>query len=203
MDNCFKKSSKIADELRTKGNSYFIRRQYLDALTYYNQSLCYAEPETESLALAFANRSSVYLESKLFRKCLKNIQLAKDYNYPKDKLKTLIDRETKCLNLMKIHHDKENKLKHWDYFKLSHPANKKIPYIADCLEVKSNQKYGRYIITNKDLKVGDIVSIEEPSCQLLFDNSKGYSYCVRCCTDQYLDLLPCTDCVTSKQLIII
>ena len=194
----FKKSTKMADEFRIEGNRCYIRKQYLDALIYYNKSLCYAEQGSESFAFAFANRASVYLESKLFRKCLKNIQLAKENNYPKDKMRILNERELKCKSQMKNNYERERKIDNWNVFELTHPANKKIPYIVDCLEVKSNEKYGRYIITNKDLSVGDIVAIEEPSCQVLFDVTKGYSYCVYCCKDELLDLLPCSDCVTSK-----
>lgn len=198
MEMLFKKSNKMADEYRTDGNRCYIRQEYLDALIYYNKSLCYAEQGSESLSFAFANRASVYLELKLFRKCLKNIQLARDNNYPKDKLRILNERETKCQNLMKTNYERERKIDNWNFFELTHPANKKIPYLADCLEVKSNEKYGRYIITNIDLAVGDIVAIEEASCQMLFDVTKGYSYCVYCCKDELLDLFPCSDCVTSK-----
>lgn len=197
MEMSFEKSNKMADEYRTEGNRCYIRKQFLDALIYYNKSLCFAEQGSESLAFAFANRASVYLELKLFRKCLKNIELARD-NYPIDKLRILNERESKCQNLMKNNYERERKMDNWDFFELTHPANKRIPYIADCLEVKSNEKYGRYIITNIDLSVGDIVAIEEPSCQILFDVTKSYSYCVYCCKDELLDLLPCSDCVTSK-----
>ncbi|CAO1422621.1 unnamed protein product [Diamesa serratosioi] len=197
MTMWFKKSTKMADEFRTEGNRYYDGREYLNALIYYNMSLCYAEKGSESLGIAFANRASVYLESNLFRICLKNIQLARAHNYPESKKKTLDDRELKCRDLMKIHPDEELVEKHWDYFKLSYPANKKYPHITDCLEVKSDEKYGRYIITNKDLKVGDIVSIEEPFCHVSFGSVKRYTYCVNCCKKQLLDLFPCPDCVTT------
>lgn len=202
MEMSFKKSNKMADEFRIEGNRCYIRQKYLDALIYYNKSLCYAEEGSESLAFAYANRASVYLESKLFRKCFKNIQLARDHKYPEDKLRILNEREIKCKKLMKNDYEMERKMDNWDFFELSHPSNEKVPYIAECLEVKSNEKYGRFIITNKDLSVGDIVAIEEPSCQVLFDATKGFSYCVNCCKDELLDLFPCSDCVTSKYLII-
>lgn len=55
----------------------------------------------------------------------------------------------------------------------SQPTNKKFPFIDKCLKLKRNQKYGRYIVTKKSCKFGDIVGIEKPSCFIRFGvNSK-------------------------------
>lgn len=80
-----------------------------------------------------------------------------------------------------------------DFFKLSHPPNPKIPFIAECLELKSEEQFGRYIVTNKRLKPGEIIAIEEPFCKCLL-RGENYKYCCNCLNDNSLYLIPCPNC---------
>jgi hypothetical protein len=106
------------------------------------------------LSLAYANRSAVYFEVGKYEECLQNIQLAKNSNYPKDKLKKLIEREEKCKKLKQENVGKAKEIPD-KFFKLSYPpiAN---PNFAGCLELRDKKYY-----TNRDLKPGDIVFIGE------------------------------------------
>ncbi|KAJ6635795.1 SET and MYND domain-containing protein 4 [Pseudolycoriella hygida] len=193
------KSDKRSGELRADGNVFYIKRQFFDALLKYNESLCYAEVDTENAGLVYANRSAVYFEMKLFDKAIKNIELAKLHKYPEKNFEILDRRATKC-NEMKG--DRDTTSDPWNLFKLTYPANKAVPFIADCLELKESEKYGRHIITNKPLKVGDVVSIETPFCSVLLSESKFvevppaniYQRCSNCLQDSTLDLIPCSTC---------
>lgn len=80
-----------------------------------------------------------------------------------------------------------------EFLKLSHDSNPKIPYIVNCLELKDNQTYGRYVVTNKKLNPGEIIAIERPfsKCLLKYEVHK---YCCNCLKDNCLDLFPCPDC---------
>lgn len=192
------KSNAKSNELRTEGNKFYSERKFYDALIKYNESLCFAEVESETFGLAYANRSAVFFEMKLYDKCLRNIELAKQNHYPEKNFEILDKREEKCKELEKT----QPKKSPWNFFKLSHPANKKIPFIIDCLEVKSDEKYGRHIITNRALKVGDILSIEKPFCGVLLSESNLHKIphanifqrCSYCLKENALNLMPCKTC---------
>lgn len=64
----------------------------------------------------------------------------------------------------------------WTYFKLSHSPNEKIPFIVDCLELKTDQKYGRHIVTTRDLQPGDVIAIEK----IVFPNIQKTAIYSRC-----------------------
>jgi SET and MYND domain-containing protein 4 len=158
-----RKSNERAGILRVEGNSFYTQRKFFNAILKYNESLCFADPSSDNLGHAFANRSAVYFEMKLYEKCLKNIELAKQNHYPEKSFEVLDKRGEKCKELMKT--SREKILDPWNFFKLSYPANEKLPFIADCLEVKKSEKYGRHVITNRPLKVGDIIVVEKPFCR--------------------------------------
>ena len=191
MNDC--KSNQKSDETRTEGNEKFSHRSFFDAMAKYNESLCFAEPGTANLGLAYANRSAVYFENKLYEKCIKNIKLARENHYPEKNLEVLKKREDKSTEAMKRQRD-ESTTPVRSPLKLTGPANKNIPFISDCLELKSDKKFGRYIVTNRYLKVGDVLAIEEPFSKIL----KGkfiYQRCASCFKDNLLDLIPCRGCI--------
>jgi SET and MYND domain-containing protein 4 len=193
-----KKCNVKSEQLRIDGNKFYTQRSFFEALLKYNESLCYAETGSENLGFAFANRSAVFLEMKLYDKCLNNIELAKQNNYPEKSFEILNKREEKCKEMMK----NEKSSATWNFFKLSHPPHKNIPFIADCLEVKISEKYGRHVITNRQLKVGEIIAIERPFCSILLSESKFvqvperniYQRCSNCLAENALDLIPCSTC---------
>ena len=175
-----------AEVLRKKGNVNAENKIFGSALNFYNESLCQASQGKESLALTYAERSAVCFECDEFESCLRNIQLALDHKYPSNKIAVLNERKFECLKLMESNKKRGN---HWEFLKLTYPANDKIPFIVDCLELNTNEKYGRHIITNKDLKVGDIVAIEKPYSAHLDGNY--YGYCSTCCSRKPFDFIPC------------
>lgn len=71
-----------SDSLRTEGNKFFYEKSYHNAMLKYNESLCFAEANSETMGLAYANRSALYFEMKLFDNCLRNINLARQNKYP-------------------------------------------------------------------------------------------------------------------------
>jgi SET and MYND domain-containing protein 4 len=192
------KCEETAEKFRSEGNLHFRNRDYHQALLAYNQSLCYAQ--ANDLSLAYANRSAVYLEAKLYDECLENIKLARDLGYPKEKLEKLNERNQKCKKLMKTH-QKDPGNEPWNFFKLSHSPNKKIPFIINCLELCENEKYGRYLITKKNLKTGDVIAIEEPFYKFI-DNGVYHSRCANCLKSNHLNLTPCALCTKGKICII-
>lgn len=194
-----RKDDSAATKFRNEGNLLYKQANFFKALIKYNESLCHAETDY-NLALGYGNRSAVFLEFNLFSQCLNNIRLARECNYPKEKMSTLNNREAKCLKLLK---DKQQPASNdFDYFKISYEPHPTIPFIIDGLELKMDLKYGRHIITSKHLKVGDIISIETPIFSLLNSNpalhngieSNKFNYCSFCFKNNVLDLIPCDKC---------
>lgn len=184
-----KKDNNNSTKHRNAGTKAFKKADYHEAMLRYNQSLCLAEQHSINQSLAFGNRSAVYLEIGQFELCLKNIQLAMDNGHPNPE--KLEERKNKCLEMMK----KDRKSD--DNFKLSHEANEKIPYIAACLQMREDQNYGRYIITNKDLKVGDIISIE-PLFAAIPSVAENFLRCYNCFESKMMDLMPCEHCANGE-----
>lgn len=175
------------------GDKLYNNKNYYESLINYNKSVCSSEINSFVAAKAYARRSAVYFVIKSYDKCLKNIQLARDHGYPKDNIEVLNKRQEKCIKkLNKVQPKVTDNL-----FKLSHEANEKNPSIAACLQLREDQQYGRHIITDKDLKVGDIIAIE-PNFVGYPQNSEKFSRCYNCFKSDLMDLIPCNHCADGK-----
>lgn len=185
------KSVAAAESYRIKGNEFYKQRNFREALVEYNKSICCAPAESKELGLAYANRSSIYFELRMYRTCVENIKLARKSHYPDEKMKVLNDREEKCHKLIKsgaldIDFDV------WDFFKLSYKPNKKVPFIIEGLELAESEKYGRMIVTTRDLKAGNIIAIEKPCFTELEVYAKDH--CNYCLKNNHFSLMPCEKC---------
>ncbi|EDW35856.1 GL16991 [Drosophila persimilis] len=186
-DKCNKRSV----EFRMLGNEQFSlkNRKYFQALELYNKSICFAEPNSEHLSIGYANRSAVLFEWKRYRDCLANIELARKANYPARLSHKLDKRERDCQQLLEqqppdvVPHE----------FKLSFDSHAQVPYIADCLELRESPDEGRFVVTNRDLVVGDLVAVEQPFCSTLLPPMR-YIRCATCKRENYLTLIPCDSC---------
>ena len=198
------KSSESADSSRAEGNKYYCERSFFDALVKYNESLCYAPEESEAIGLAYANRSAVYFEMKLYEKCLKNIELAKLNGYPEKNFHILDKRIQKCHEL--TNEQQQVTENPFEFVKLSYKANPRLPFVVNCLELRQSDVFGRYIVTTQDLNVGDILAIEEPHFKIIKSDSRydscpemnKYQRCSVCLKDNLMDLIPCPYCISSE-----
>ena len=142
------------------------------------------------LALAYANRSAAYLEESKYDECLLNIQWARENDYPADKLEKLKEREDKCKELKASGFKHENAVPD-GYFNLSYPPNPKIPFLADCLEIRLIAEGRRGIFTKRDLKAGDIVAVEEPIIKFADGSFGQVDKCYNCLKVNMMNLIPC------------
>lgn len=197
------KSDKLAVYLKNEGNLLYRDRKFHEALIKYNKSLCHSEKNSENLGFVYGNRSAVCLELKKYQKCLKNIQLAIGY-YPKENMDVLWNREKKCRELRAKNNKNDTKI----FFKLSHKPNRAIPYVIDGLEMRQNEKFGRHLVTNKDLHVGDIITIEKAFSSVLLtqsnfvevDPNNKYLRCAYCLKTNGFELVPCKGCCDGENL---
>lgn len=193
------KSSEKSFALRQEGNEFYKKKNFFDALVKYNESLCSSESTSEHRGHAYANRSAVYFELKLFDKSINNIELALKHNFPKENEEILLSRKEKCRKMGKNSSQK-------NFFKLTFPSHEKMSSLANCLELKSNEKFGRHIVTKEKINFGDVISIETPYVKVLTNKSKFdeinqrniFQRCNFCLKDNKLDLIPCDGCCLGK-----
>lgn len=186
-----KKSDELALNHRLRGNEFFKNRKYFSALCAYNESLCFAEAESEMLGLSYANRSAVFLEIQEFNHCRENIELAKQFKYPETNSNKLHTRERLCGESHEIKTDERKTLR------LTNKPNPKYPFVADCLELRCSEELGRHIVTERTLKTGEVIAIERPFGSMLLPNCV-VKRCTNCLQQNQLNLLPCTSCTSGK-----
>jgi SET and MYND domain-containing protein 4 len=189
----YAKNDYKSTEFRKSGNKCFENKRYYDALEFYNKSICYAEPGTENLSIGYANRSAVYMKWQLFDKCLQNIRLAKEANYPGRLRPKLEKRIVEC---QEFKNTKRALTPEIHVPKLSYPAHAQIPFMADSIELVENEKFGRHLIAKRDLKVGDIVLLEKPF-EVRLGKLHQYRRCTNCLAENELTLIPCPDCTSA------
>lgn len=189
------KSEQKSVEARNVGNHYFVKeKDYVSALEWYNKSLCYAPFGSDSMGIAYANRSAIYLGAGFYNFCLENIELALANDYPEKLKPKLEQRKKECLELMNNNIDSFEKYsKENRNIKLSYAANDKIPFVINGLEYANSPEYGRHVRATHDLYPGDVIIVEKAYSKSLL-NSAVYSYCANCLEPKFFNLKPCNKC---------
>lgn len=127
------------------------------------------------------------MEEECVAECLINIQWALENGYPADKIQKLNERKAKCKKLMRTKFSKD--IKKEDIIKLSYPANPKVPFLIEGIEVRVTEKFGRGIYTTRDLKAGDIIGIDTAHMALI--KHTNYNRCCNCSKKSMFNLIPC------------
>lgn len=185
-----------SDQLRELGNDEFRNSQhfnYTNAFFLYNLALLKAGENKVKAALCYGNRSAVYMEMNYYSHCLKNIELAEKH-FPRDKLPRLQQRREKCLKMMNEDGMNNDKMvdPHRNAFRLSYLANRTVPFFVNVLELRENEKYGRHLITTRDLKAGDVIFQADPFC---IPTTKSQSWsCYNCERVNNFDLMASVTC---------
>jgi tetratricopeptide (TPR) repeat protein len=129
----------------------------------------------------------------MYTHALNNIDMAVQSGYPNDKMDTLMKRKEKCELLLDEDKDRFMREKIGsEFLKLSYKPNPRLPFIAECLKL-TTIKSSYNITTRRDLKVGDVVAIEEPFSKTI-DVSNYNEACANCLQDNYYDLVACMWC---------
>ncbi|XP_052862156.1 SET and MYND domain-containing protein 4 [Anopheles cruzii] len=202
------KDTRTANDTRSKGNDLFHPKvkRYIEAIKWYNESLCFSESGSEERALAYANRSAACYELHRYGECLENIRLARASNYPARLMEKLLKREQAAKqalqcndvnnNLKNDKDDTRRNQKQPHSLTLTYDANRTVPQVANCLELTQSDQFGRYVVTNRDLKAGDVVAIEKPTHTLLLDKFR-HMRCDFCHHERPYTLIPCEGCTVA------
>lgn len=193
FDSMCRKDDEKADCFRLAGDRKFKNFEYAKAVESYNTSLCYAVPESAKILMALLERASVFITIELFDEALQNIDLGYVIARDENERHLLGIKKNKCLEAME-------KLKSIMQYrkiipkqltpKLSFAPRRNIPFAGNCLEIAESDKFGRHVITTKDLSPGDILVLEAPFTSVL-DKSMLYKRCNNCNRSNNYNLIPC------------
>ncbi|XP_055299498.1 SET domain-containing protein 3-like [Sitodiplosis mosellana] len=195
--NQAQKDNRRSTEWRFKGKDLFRQGNWIEAVKCYNKSLCFAEIGSEHVALAYSNRSACYFHMKLFKDVLVDIELAKSANLPDRLIPKLEQRKNESLRLMSA-------VKRMDIFKpkLSYKANEHFPCMANVVEMKYSQEFGRHLVAKCDIPVGKTVLVENDIPRIRDEVMVCYTClrvntnCVACpnCADVTFCSIDCMNC---------
>lgn len=183
------KNNKSSVDHRNEGNKKFADKNWLEAIESYNKSLSFAENKSPNVGLAYANRSACFYKLELYEKCLIDIQFAKKSNYPKNLMGKLDERKENCMKYMKSAEKPA-----FVEPKLSFEADKNIACMANSVQLKFDNKFGRHFIATHDIGVGDIIFRDEFFISMVPHDS--YKRCSVCSTE-YDNLYPCARCTNA------
>ena len=188
----FQKNSVTSTAFREKGNEFFKRKNFKDALHYYTMSAMFAGNEDKELGMAFANRSAVFVELNDPETALADIELALAKNYPKASVGKLEQRKLKCQELIrkKIEEDEKNKelvnqvekeIKSRRFIRdkmlrILKP-NPLMTAAADCVEIKFDDDQGRHLVVNRDVPAGKTGKVLHPQIKNDLLNVRLISAC--------------------------
>lgn len=190
------KSDSEAKLFREEGKELFADEKYANAMKKFNHSLRLAQNDSEEVGLAYANRSSCFFHMKMLEECMVDLKLAKKTNYPSHLMPKLEKRIVQCTVLLK---DEKYKTQ----FELREPTlsfseHKKFAGVADCLEIWTDDAFGRHIITTRDLEVGQTILTERPfSIVPTKYMNQGRDRCVHC-FKEFKNFITCKNCISSR-----
>lgn len=180
------KDDSLAVNYRNQGNIKFRQQNMIDAMNLYNRSLCFANAGSENVSLAYANRSACFLHLNMYDKCLADIELATQANYPQRLMEKLHKRRADCLKLKETCVQYEEKVP-----KLSYEADEQFPALANVLKIECDEQYGRHVVAKSDVEVGQIVLVEEAFISKNLGDE--FSSCT-ICLKRFANFIACDEC---------
>lgn len=103
------KSSALSLKFRNEGNAAYCQKNDSKAIVFYTRSISVALPDSEELAIAFANRSAVLFRRKDYVHCFVDIKRALNGKYPESMRPKLAIRKKRCIQKIEKQNDR-NKL---------------------------------------------------------------------------------------------
>lgn len=180
------KDNDLSIAYRLQGNDLFRENKIVEAMERYNESLCYTEIGTENLSMVYANRSSCFLALKMYAEALIDIDLAVNANYPDRLMPKLMKRQANCIRLMQVAPQRQQFQP-----KLSFERHDKYPCLANLLQIKSNETFGRHITATQNIDVGKIIMVEQCFGSVSVDDQR---MCCAMCMKTKTNLIACSMC---------
>lgn len=183
-----RKCNQVALKLQNKADEELKKKKWHKAMNFYNESLKYAENNSENVCLAYAHRSLCFFHLELYEKCLVDINLATLTNRSEYLINELAKRRQMCLEQLTKDDDQRDFAQ-----KLSHESDENFPGLANVLKIVSDEKYGRHIIAKCDIKVGKIILLEEAFASQAVKEKPNEITC-ETCSRNWMNFIACKNC---------
>lgn len=183
----------VKDQLKREA-TFKTKELYVNALEEINKALCFAPTNSASLGILYASRAQVLGEMKLYAEAIESIKLALDNDYPEFKRESLEDLQFEYEDRLssECKKDPEKKFR----ITLSYPACHRNPYVIADMHIEKDCQYGRHLIADRDLKVGDVICIEKPFVKCIQPEQR-YMRCTHCLKEAPHLLIPCPSCTSA------
>ncbi|GJQ85477.1 hypothetical protein Trydic_g23900 [Trypoxylus dichotomus] len=184
-----RKDDILSAKYRQEGNEAFKRKDDLCAWHLYTKSISYATSNSECLSLAYANRSAVLYERKMYRECMKDIANAFKHNYPNRLREKLACRQEKARSLLPT----QSPFVYYGKAPSSDERDAEIECASAKVEIRNSTEVGRHVVAKRTIEIGEVVAVERPYVHVLLGNCLQ-DHCYSCLRFGYA-WTPCTGCV--------
>ena len=143
------KNNETSTEYLIEGHRKFLVENWSGAMLSYNKSLCFAEPCSVNETVAYVNRAECFFKMGLYTKSYIDIILAIKRKHSARVTMRLKRLRAKCLKYLSLGLDIECPTP-----KLSFRPNENFPCLANVLEIRENDEFGRHIVAKCDIDAG-------------------------------------------------
>lgn len=178
------KNEEKSTEMMQEGDMYFQNRQFYNAMESYTKSLRFAKMDSDKVAMAFANRATCFFHMKMYDRALIDVGLALQANCPEQLVTQMEKLQADCHQM--VHTNSVEFPEKSPEFKV----NEKFPCLADALTVTYTDEFGRHIVANRDIDVGQQVLMEEKFASVAKNDEMA---CYTCLTETG-NFIPCSNC---------
>lgn len=185
MAKCNRKSLNKLQE----GQRKFMVSNFNGAIVSYNQSLCYAEADSLNESLTYLNRAECFYKMKMYDKALIDIDLAGNLKeHSKRNRNRLAWCKAECERYVKLGFQREMET---TVPQLSFEPHKNFASMANVLEIRENDEFGRHIVAKCDIDAGKTIIVAE-----IFASGTitATELCCRNCNQINRNLIPCKMC---------
>lgn len=185
-----KKSNSTARMFNDRGNEYYTRKEWRQAIEYYNRGICFAKTNSYHESLVLAKRGFCYSNLNMFKEGIEDVENAINRNFPPN----LISDIEKCQAEWRqeiVKTSTQNDQKRCNIFELSFDADDILPCMANVLEIREDIEFGTHAVAKTNIDIGQVVLVEDNFVSI----SNGYdrAYCATCLkTNQ--NFIPCSKC---------
>lgn len=158
------KNNVEADRLLKSGRRLARKRQWTVAAERFNLSLCLAENGSPNEKLAYAERAECFANRNLYEKAAIDARLAK-ISEPPFKIRKR-DKQTRLIEDLEP--------------KLSFETHNLFKSMANVLEIKENDKYGRHVIAKCDIDIGQTIVVAKKFATAAYAHKPKQAYCLTC-----------------------
>lgn len=183
-DNVSKNNTKSSNLMERAGQN-FQENNFDQAMDVYTRALSFAELKSDNISMAFANRADCFFQLKMYDRTLKDVELALASNCTEEIKAKLEELQKNSHELMKS--GASEPIEEKQYF----TSNESVPCLSEMLTVTSNEQFGRHLVANCDINVGQLVLMEESFASVAKCNDQMTCYT---CLTEIANFIPCLQC---------